>query len=85
MLGHGLVIVKYTGRKLVSVSIPDLSKEIITSVLDALQLALERADRQLESRTRKHNEHKMTVINANSLQQHNVLTRYFQGMMPRHE
>jgi hypothetical protein len=69
----------------VSLSIPDLSKQVITSVLDALQLALERADRQLESRTHKGNEHNMTVMNANILQQHDVLTRFFEGMVPRHE
>lgn len=80
MLDHGLGIVKHTGRKLASVSIPDLSKQVITSVLDALQLALERADRQLESKTHKGNEHKMTVMNGNILQQDDVLPRYFEGL-----
>ena len=68
-----------------SLSIPDLSKQIITSVLDALQLALERADRQLESNTHKGNEHKMTVMNANVLQQRDVLICFCEGMVPRHE
>lgn len=48
---HRLGIFVHTGRKLESVSIPDLTEQVITSVLDALQLALERKARQLESNT----------------------------------
>ena len=73
MCDHGVGIFKHTGRKLVSLSIPDLREQVITSVLDALQLALERANRQLESNTHKGHEHQMTVRSANKLQQSGVL------------
>lgn len=85
MCDHGVGILTHTGRKLVSLSIPDLSEQVITSVLDAPQLALERANRQLESNTHKGSEHQMTVRSANNLQQSGVLIYFSKSMVPCHE